>query len=471
MLNTLSESQKSQIKNAKTIFQPQPGGQTLFLSSPADFVLYGGQAGGGKTFSLMLECLRHSHIKDFNAVIFRREMKQITSAGALWDEASAIFPYFQAKANLSRMKWVFPSTATIGFAGLELEVDKFKWQGSQICLLCFDEITHFTDTQFRYLMTRNRSTCGVRPYIRATCNPDPDSWVKRFVEWYLLPQGTPDHSKRGIIRYFAMYKNEWVFAETPRELKYKYDIEEQECKSYTFIYATLDDNQKLLEKDPGYVTNLKLSGEVESAALLNGNWNVRKTGKLFKPEDFKIYTQLPIYKTKIIVIDTAQKTKEANDFSVIQCWSLCEKGIYLVDQLRGKYEYPDLEILAISFVAKHSDVSNIFIEDKVSGTSLIQSLQRKIIKPIVSIQRNRDKYTRAYDAQGYIKSGYVFVNPMHEYYTEYINEMVSFNPEGDYAHDDQADCTFDAIQKLLIEKMHINYNDQQNLTFKPQIIY
>jgi predicted phage terminase large subunit-like protein len=471
MLNALSEEQKSQIKNARTIFRPQPGGQTLFLSSSADFVLYGGQAGGGKTYSLMLECLRNSHIKGFDAVIFRREMKQITAAGGLWDESSSIFPYFGAKPNVQRLKWVFPSEATIGFAGLELEADKLKWQGSQICLLCFDETTHFTETQFRYLMTRNRSTSGVKPYIRATCNPDPDSWVKRFVEWYLLPQGTPDHSKRGIIRYFGLKKNDYVFGETPKELFQKYGIEEQYCKTYTFIYATLDDNQKLLEKDPGYVTNLKLAGEIESEALLHGNWNIKKVGKLFKPEDFKIYTVLPKFKYKIIVADTAQKTKEANDYSVLQCWGICDKGIYLIDQLRGKYEYPDLETLAISFVHKHSDVKDIFVEDKVSGSSLIQSLRRKILKPIVAIQRNKDKYTRAFDAQGYIKSGYVFVSPLTDYYTDYINEMVSFNPEGDYAHDDQADCTFDAIELLLINPRYKITQDEHNLSFKPQVVY
>lgn len=465
----MNEADSLSIKNAGIIFKPQPGGQSLFLSSSADFVLYGGQAGGGKTYALLLGKLRYIHIKGYYDVTFRREMKQIKNAGGLWNESFNIYPYFGGKPNSSELKWTFPSGAAISFAGLELEVDKLKWQGSQIPALCFDEVTHFTGTQFRYMLTRNRSTCGIRPYIHATCNPEADSWVKRFVEWYLVPQGTPDKTKRGIIRYFGMLKDNWVFAESLEAMKDKYELEPEECKTYTFIYATLDDNPKLLEKDPGYISNLKLAGEIESAALLHGNWNIKKSGKIFKPDDFKIFTQAPKYSMKIIVADTAQKTKQANDFSVFQAWIKNEKGIYLIDQVRGKYEFPDLETLFISFANKHSD-AKLYVEDAVSGTSLIQSVKRKIQRPINAIRRTKDKYTRAFDAQGYVKSGYVYLNPLLEYYTDFINELSSFNSEGDYAHDDQADCVFDAITILMIE-YKCDMNNINEYEFKPKLIY
>lgn len=465
----MTQEQRQLIRNARMIFQPQPGGQTMFLSSSADLIIYGGQAGGGKTYGELLYPLRYIDVPGFDCVMFRREFGQISVPGGLWDESQNIYPHMAGIPNSTNKFWRFPSGAKISFYGMEHEDDKKKHQGGQYCIMCFDEATHFTETQFSYMFSRNRSDCGVRSRIVLTCNPDPDSWVKKFVEWYLIPAGTPDHTKRGKIRYFSRLKDQWVFGESPEYIEYKWGIPAKDCKSYTFIYATLEDNPALLKKDPNYVTNLKMTGEAESAALLSGNWNIRKTGKMFKQEDFQIFTQAPQLKKKIIVMDTAQKTKEANDYSVMQCWTRCEKGIYLIDQVRGKYEYPDLELMAASFINRHAfDLSGIYIEDAVSGTALIQSLKRKVNKPINGISRKKDKYTRAYDAQGYVKSGYVWLNPLSDFYIEYVNEMVGFSADGTHAHDDQADCTFDAIDILLASKMHEEDGKSQE-EFHPRI--
>lgn len=441
--------------------RPQAGGQTLFLASKAYFILYGGAAGGGKTFGLLSAPLKHHKRKGFTAVTFRRQRTDLTQNGGMWDAAVKMYSNFGAILNIANLSVQFgeqPGSAKFSFAGLALEGDKLNWQSAEICQLQFDELTHFTETQFKYLLSRNRSTCGVAPCVKAACNPDPDSWVKKFVEWYLLPEGTPDPSKRGKIRYFALDVNsdEFVFADSPEALNYKYGIDVCDCKTFTFIYATLEDNPRLLEHDPNYASTLKLAGAIEAQGLLNGNWNVRRTGKIFKVEDFRVFTLIPrAWDVKILIADTAQKTKEANDYTVLQAWLLSERGIYLIDQIRGKFEYPDLELMAEAFGSKHKDAAGFYIEDKVSGTSLIQSLRRKIGVQVLAVQRNKDKYTRMYDSQGYIKNGYVFVNPMLDYYAEYVNEMVSLNAEGDYAHDDQADCTFDAIDILLANPRHV----------------
>src|SRR5436305_14925946 len=76
--------------------------------------------------------------------------------------------------------------------------------------VCFDELTHFTAHQFFYMVSRNRSTCGVRPYIRATCNPDADSWVADFLAWWIDPQtGLPIPERAGVLRYYIRVAESW----------------------------------------------------------------------------------------------------------------------------------------------------------------------------------------------------------------------------------------------------------------------
>jgi len=96
-------------------------------------------------------------------------------------------------------EWRWPRAGKIKFSHLQFETTVYDWQGAQIALICFDELTHFTAHQFFYIVSRNRSTCGVWPYIRATCNPDADSWVASFLAWWLDPEsGFPIPARAGV---------------------------------------------------------------------------------------------------------------------------------------------------------------------------------------------------------------------------------------------------------------------------------
>ncbi len=142
--------------------RPQEGPQTAFLSTTADIAIYGGAAGGGKSFGLLLEPLRNVHNPGFGAVIFRRQGVEIKKEGGLWDESQNIFPQCGGVSREGLLDWKFPraqgtSGARISFSHLEQEKDKYTWQGAQIALIEFDELTHFTKTQFFYMLSRNRS--------------------------------------------------------------------------------------------------------------------------------------------------------------------------------------------------------------------------------------------------------------------------------------------------------------------------
>ena len=146
---------------------PQPGPQTTFAECSADVVFFGGSAGGGKSFAILLEPLYHIDNPDFGAVIFRRTTKQITNEGGLWDTSRFLYSKIAGVDSIDyKLSHQFPAGAKITFAHMEYEKNRYDWQGSQIPLIMFDELTHFTWKQFNYMLSRNRSTCGVPSRVR-----------------------------------------------------------------------------------------------------------------------------------------------------------------------------------------------------------------------------------------------------------------------------------------------------------------
>jgi predicted phage terminase large subunit-like protein len=158
--------------------------------------------------------------------------------------------------------------------------------------------------------------------------------------------------------------------------------------------------------------------------------------------------------------DTAQKTKQQNDYTVLQCWGKSLMGqAYLIDQWRGKVESPELLIEARAFWNKHnadksSPLRHMKIEDKVSGTGLIQTLSREGI-PIIGIPRNTDKLMRANDVSPLVESGNVFLNENASYLSSLLAEASQF-PNA--THDDQIDPLMDALTDIL-QGDTINYED------------
>ena len=282
------------VPNNELYIGPQSGPQEQFLSTPADIAIYGGAAGGGKTYALLLEPLRHINNDQFGGVIFRRESVQITNEGGLWDTSFNIYSQIDGQPKLSPYRmWAFNSGATITFNHLHNEHDVSNWQGAQIPYIGYDELTHFTEKQFWYMLSRNRSLCGVRPYTRATCNPDADSWVAELVDWYIDPDtGYPLPERSGIIRYFIRIDEKLCWGNTRQELLEQYPGSLP--KSFTFIPATLEDNKILNTTDPDYRANLQALGRVERERLLMGNWKIKPTaGSYFPATSVNVLSAIP----------------------------------------------------------------------------------------------------------------------------------------------------------------------------------
>lgn len=280
----------------KRIIKAQPGPQVAFLSSPADINIYGGAAGGGKTFGILIDAARHIRtVKGYGAVIFRRETPQITNEGGLLDESRKIYPSQGGVVRESpKIDWTFPPfNNRIHFDHLQYEKTCQAYDGAQICYIGFDQLEHFSEYQFFYMLSRNRSTCGIRPCIRATANPDSDSWLVRghggrddwgtgFISWWIDPNtGYPIPERAGVLRWFIRDNDSIVWADTAGELKSKYP--DRQPKSVTFIPAKLSDNPILETINPEYRGNLQALSFVEQERLLEGNWKIRmQAGTVYK---------------------------------------------------------------------------------------------------------------------------------------------------------------------------------------------
>jgi predicted phage terminase large subunit-like protein len=253
---------------------PQSRPQVLALSCPAFELLYGGAAGGGKTDTLLADALRDAGEKHYKGVLFRRSYPELEE---VIERARALIPavYPGAVEVASRHEWRFPAGGKLLFRHLEDRKAAHAHRSAEYSWIGFDELTTFEEAQYRYLLTRARSSKGLRVRIRAATNPGGigHAWVlKRFAPW-LDPDFKGQRPAPGEILYALTHPetNEdiWVPAGTPGAL------------SRTFIPARLEDNRVLEEKDPAYRSRLRAQDPLTRKQLEEGDWSAKPAPKMF----------------------------------------------------------------------------------------------------------------------------------------------------------------------------------------------
>lgn len=442
---------------SENCLRPQAGPQELFLSTSADIALYGGAAGGGKSYALLLEALRNVDIPGFGCVIFRRQGVEIKKQGGLWDESQKLFPALGGIPRETLTDWKFKTSgddARISFSHLEQERDKYTWQGGQIPLELWDELTHFTKTQFFYMLSRNRSTCGVRPYIRATTNPEADSWVGELIAWWIdQDTGTPIQERSGVIRYFIRRGEDLIWGDTPEDL-IGGDIARSDVKSFTFIASTVYDNKILLEKDPGYLANLKALNAVDRGRLLDGNWKIRpSSGLYFKRSYFEIIDAIPANTNKVRQWDLAATPDNGTndpDWTVGLKASRDKSGIiYVEDVVRLRGSPSQVESTITNTASQDGKPVTISIPQDPGQAGKAQASYYAIKLAgykIISERETGDKVTRASPASSQAEAGNIKLlrAPWNE---AFITELVNF--PSDSIHDDQIDALSGAVNSLI----------------------
>lgn len=444
---------------------PQPGPQEAFLACSADIAFYGGAAGGGKSFALLLDPVRFlatDKVRGFTAAVFRRTCPQITNPGGLWDESEGLYNDAGGTPVRSARAWEWPKTSNrIKFSHLQYDGTVHAWQGSQLAYIGFDELTHFSRRQFFYMMSRNRSKCGVRPYIRATMNPDPDSWVREFIDWWIGPDGFPIPERGGVIRWFARDKDKIIWADTKEEL----EAQGMKPKSFTFIPASVYDNKILLANDEGYLASLESLSLVERGRLLGGNWNIRASaGMVFKKHWFGVVDAAPAGFDRIVRYWDRAAT-EVSARSTDPDWTVGVKmGVkggtyYVLDVCRLRGTPMAVQAAMRNCADQDGEECEVWAEEDPgqAGRADVVTLSRLFPDRIFRAKRvTKNKVTRALPASAQVEVGNVKL-VRGAWNADFLDELENFSDgkalddkPDNMPHDDQVDAFSGAFGALAV---------------------
>lgn len=427
------------------VIEPHPGPQTAFLSSTADICVYGGAAGGGKTFALLMEPLRWVHVPGFGAVLFRRSYPQIRVEGGMWDESMDLYHHAGGDPREHVLEWRFPSGAKVKFGQLQHEHTKYEFKGAQIALIGFDQLEEFTAGQFWYLLSRNRSTSGVRSYTRATCNPDATSWVKDLLGPWVDGEHPLYGAKPGELLYVTRDGDEVVFVDADWR-----DEDGEPAKSLTFIPATIYDNPTLLANDRSYLASLRALPLVERRRLLEGDWSIMVEGNMFRREWWRIEERVPeVSQFRSIVrswdlAGTAAAGSNDPDWTVGALVGLLDGVWYVLDIVRVRATARDVDQLMLQTAAMDGRGVDILLQQDPgeAGKRAVDYFKRLLVGHVVKSNRpTGDKVVRARPLASAAEAGNV-VLARGEWNRAFVSECSMFPGRG---HDDQVDAVSWAV--------------------------
>jgi predicted phage terminase large subunit-like protein len=279
-------------------------------------------------------------------------------------------------------------------------------------------------------------------------NPDPDSWVREFIAWYLDTEGNPIPERGGVIRFFARKGDKIEWRDSAKELT---DLG-MKPKSFTFIPATVQDNKILLSKDPDYLANLEALLPHERARLLGGNWDARPTaGSYFRREWCEVVDAMPAqFDDEVTYWDRAATVPSPTNPSpdaTVGIHMRRKGGLFYICDMRKARETPGgVQKLIINTASSRPTCTVCLEEDpgqagKADVATLITALGRFRVE-VRRVTKAKDLRLRPFSTQAQAGNVKIVRGPWN---TEYFGTMEGF-PEGD--HDDECDGTSGAYNYL-----------------------
>lgn len=442
------------------VLEIQKGFQEKVYNCKADIAIIGGAMGAGKSYALLLEVMKHIHDPDFRCGIFRKQRANILCTGGLWEELLYLCDLCRIKVKTNRhdLKITFPSGAIVQFGHARENTEALKryLKGTQYTCVHLDEADEFPYEGFRFLLARMRSKSHVKPYMRMTTNPS-EGWIKNMIKPFLAENDYPISEECGKLKYLFFINNEPVLRDTKEEFVQEFNLPKEDLqylKTFTFIAGRVDENKKLLDNNPDYLANLKQMTDSERDRFLYGWWGELPKDGLFKENDFSIYTGMPEKIDRAFVVgDTALKAGENNDFTVFTCWVTSGSNLYLIDMVRGKWEYQTMRSKLMHFLEDYPYVDRCYLEDCGTGTVLLKDLASHVksvdFRPINRASRISSKTKRAQEARSFLNNIKVFLPFESERLRRtFLKEICAFSLDMKHSYDDIADTFFDAARIL-----------------------
>jgi predicted phage terminase large subunit-like protein len=389
--------------------------QAIFLSLDSREAFYGGAAGGGKSDALLMAALQYVDVPGYAALLLRRTYADLSLPNALMDRASNWLGGSDAHWSAQDKRWTFPSGATITFGYLDTEKDKYRYQGAELQFVGFDELTQFTESQYRYLFSRLRRMQGVNVPLRMRAASNPGGvgheWVKT--------------------RFVSANNND-----------------------ATFISAKLIDNPSLDQEE--YLESLSQLDPVTKAQLLDGDWSARKPGGYFDRDWFTVIDphELPLGIDKVRFWDCAATAKTDDNDPDATAGCLLGKDYnntaYIID-IRRDFRNPGgvKELIKRTAEEDGKDVAiRMEQEPGSSGKTVIADYVDELWGyDFRGVPSTGDKVSRAtpVSAAAYNRTIYIVRGTWNN---AFFDELESFDPRNNNLHDDQVDALSGAFAYL-----------------------
>lgn len=395
--------------------EPTPH-QAAFLSLMCREAFYGGAAGGGKSDALLMAALQYVHVPGYSALILRRNYADLALPDAIMDRAGQWLRPTDARSRDGGKKWVFPGGGVLQFGYLEHPNQRFRYQSAAFQFIAFDEVTQFTEVEYRYLFTRLRRLVGSDVPLRMRSGANPDGPGLQWVKARFVTGGR--------------------------------------AKGRAFIPARLTDNPHLDRRE--YERTLRELDPVTRARYLAGDWDARDSGVFFQRQWFGVQDAPMARGSRVRYWDLAATEEEKPvrrrrgdpDWTcgVLMC---ARDGLYRVEDVRHVRARPG-EVERLIRRTAELDGPQVVVgverEPGASGKLFAQHMRRHVLRgfPVKVVIPSGSKVTRARPVASAAEGDLITIvrAPWAE---TFLEELEAFP---DVAHDDQVDSLSGAYAVL-----------------------
>lgn len=411
-------------------------------------------------------------------LVARESQPQIKVSGGLADESQKIYPHFAGVYKTQAMKWVFPSGATIQFAGIPDDKALAGWQGSQLTNILIDEAASWSETMVLFMLSRMRSSSYKgKLQMVLTCNPDRQSFLYNWVKPLLDEDGVPKAGTENVVRYFVNLNGSLYWGDSPEELYEKYGHgktlgKDFQCKSFRFIPMTCVDNPILLKNNPEYYANLLAQNRVNQLRYLHGSWEAQEKSSSYwqrdwcpvieaLPADAKIVARVRGYDLASSAEPDAMSASKNPDFSAGVLLCRDSLGTYYIEHAK-RYRKQSGEVIQDIITTAFDDGLDVPVvlprDGGAGGLAYYQYLVRQlseqgIITRMDKVSGHAGKLQRFLPFASMCEAGNVKVI-RGDWNEEFFSELEAFEPNKRTSKkDDQVDAVataFNSIAKNMV---------------------